>query len=163
MSAAPLGSSSPIHDFDFLFGHWAVRHRRLLTRGVGSQDWDEFSGTAFTEPRMGGISNIEQHDCPARGWRGVALRTLDLASGDWSIYWISDRDGRLSLPVVGRFHADGCRLDGPDVDGDRPIIARYEWSLIRSGAPRWVQHFSYDEGRTWECNWIMDFARTDDR
>ncbi len=160
MTALPAEpATTAVHDFDFLFGHWAVQHRRLKARGAGSQDWDESAGTAFTEPRMGGISNIEQHDCPVRGWRGVALRTLDLASGDWSIYWISDRDGRLSPPVVGRFHDDGCRLEGPDVDEGRPIVARYEWSRIRSGAPRWEQHFSYDDGKTWELNWVMDFTR----
>jgi hypothetical protein len=159
MTALPVGPAAAVHDFDFLFGRWTVRHRRLVTRGAGADDWDAFDGTAFTEPRMGGISNIEQHDCPARGWRGVALRTLDLAAGDWSIYWISDRDGRLSPPVVGRFQGDGCRLEGPDTDGGRPVVARYEWSRIGSGAPRWEQHFSYDGGATWELNWVMDFSR----
>lgn len=138
MSAQPSPVDAPsLHDFDFLFGHWLVRHRRLLTRGVGADDWDDFEGTAFTEPRMGGLVNVEQHDCPARDWRGVALRALDRETGDWSIWWISDRDGRLQPPVVGRFQADGCRLEGRDSDGDRPVVARYEWSRIHSGAPRW--------------------------
>ena len=162
MTAHPVESPASIHDFDFLFGRWTVRHRKLKARGVGSGDWDEFEGTAWTEPRMGGIANIEQHDCPARGWRGVAVRTLDLATGLWSIYWISDADGRLSPPVVGGFHGDGCRLEGPDSDGGRPVIARYEWSRVRSGAPRWVQHFSYDGGAAWEMNWVMDFTRAAD-
>ena len=163
MTALPVESpATTVHDFDFLFGRWTVSHRRLTTRAIDGQDWDAFEGTAWTEPRMGGISNVEQHDCPARGWRGVALRTFDLAAGDWSIYWISDRDGRLSPPVVGRFHADGCRLEGPDTDDGRPIVARYEWSRIHSGAPRWEQHFSYDGGATWELNWVMDFTRTAD-
>ena len=162
MTAQPVEAPASIHDFDFLFGRWTVRHRKLRARGVGSDDWDDFEGSAWTEPRMGGISNIEQHDCPARGWRGVAVRTLHLATGLWSIYWISDADGRLSPPVVGGFHADGCRLEGPDSDGGRAIVARYEWSRIRSGAPRWVQHFSYDGGATWEMNWVMDFTRAAD-
>lgn len=161
MSAVPVETApSAVHDFDFLFGHWTVEHRRLKARGVGSQDWDVSHGTAFTEPRMGGISNIEQHDCPERGWRGVALRTLDLETGLWSIYWISDANGRLQPPVVGGFHEDGCRLEGPDVDGERPIVARYEWSEVRSGAPRWTQSFSYDGGATWEVNWVMAFTRS---
>ena len=163
MTALPVESSATtVHDFDFLFGRWTVSHRRLTTRAIDGQDWDAFEGTAWTEPRMGGISNVEQHDCPARGWRGVALRTFDLTTGEWSIYWISDRDGRLSPPVVGRFHAHGCRLEGPDTDDGRPIVARYEWSRIHSGAPRWEQHFSYDDGQTWELNWVMDFARAAD-
>lgn len=150
---------SHIHDFDFLFGHWEVEHRRLVSRGVGSDDWDIAHGTAFTEPRMGGIANIEQHDCPERGWRGVSLRTLNLATDEWSIYWISDRDGRLTPPVVGRFHDEGCRLEGLDIDGERPILARFEWSRVNTETPRWAQHFSYDDGRAWELNWVMDFRR----
>lgn len=162
MSALPVESALPqAHEFDFLFGRWTVVHHRLTARGVGSDDWDISHGTAFTEPRMGGITNIEQHDCPERGWRGVALRTLDLNTGDWSIYWISDRDGRLAPPVVGRFHAGGCRLEGPDMDGSRSILARYEWSRVDTDTPRWEQHFSYDDGATWEKNWVMDFARAD--
>ncbi|MDY6922695.1 MAG: hypothetical protein SWI22_01890 [Pseudomonadota bacterium] len=157
----PADARPEIHDFDFLFGHWTVQHRRLVTRGVGGDDWDAFTGTAFTEPRMGGISNIEQHDCPARGWRGVAVRTLELATGEWSIHWISDRDGRLSPPVVGRFEADGCRLEGADTDDGRPVLARFEWSRVRSGAPRWEQFFSYDGGARWELNWVMNFTRAE--
>jgi len=159
MSASPIRSSPPVRDFDFLFGHWTVTHRRLKVRGVGADDWDVFTGTAFTEPRMGGLVNIEQHDCPERGWRGVALRTLDPATGLWSIHWISDRDGRLSPPVVGGFQAGGCRLEGPDADDGRPIIARFDWSHIDTPTPRWTQSFSYDDGATWEANWVMDFAR----
>jgi hypothetical protein len=161
MSAQPIAETPQLHDFDFLFGRWTVRHQRLKTRGAGAADWDVFSGTAYTEPRMGGLVNVEEHDCPERGWMGVALRAFDLVSGSWSIWWIGDRDGQLQPPVVGRFHEDGCRLDGPDSDGGRPIIARYEWSRVHSGAPRWTQSFSWDDGVTWEANWIMDFTRAD--
>lgn len=164
MTAQPIPPAAPaaVHDFDFLFGHWTVRQQRLATRGASADDWAVSEGTAYTEPRMGGLVNIEQHDCPAGGWRGVALRAFDLTTGTWSIWWISDRDGRLQPPVVGGFHDDGCRLEGPDVDGERPVIARYEWGRIRSGAPRWTQAFSYDGGATWETNWIMDFTRAAD-
>lgn len=161
MTPANPDPSPHVHDFEFLFGHWAVRHRKLKNRGVGADDWDEFEGTSFTEPRMGGVCNVEEHDWTERGWRGVAVRTLDLNTGDWSIYWISDADGRLSPPVVGRFHDGGCRLEGSDTDGGRPILARYEWSLIDTDTPRWTQHFSYDDGATWETNWVMDFRRAD--
>ena len=34
------------HDFDFLVGHFIMRHRRLKERLKGSTEWEEFDGTA---------------------------------------------------------------------------------------------------------------------
>ena len=160
MSTATVPTLPPqVHDFDFLFGRWRVTHRRLTQRNAGSDDWDVFEGISYIEPRMGGICNVEEHEWTERGWRGVALRTLNLTTGEWAIYWIADRDGVMSAPVFGRFHQGGCRLEGPDMDGDLPIIALYEWSRTDTDRPLWVQHFSYDGGETWEKNWEMDFRR----
>src|SRR6266568_6051892 len=39
----------------------------------------------------------------------------------------------------------------------RPIVVRFIWSRVTTGAPRWEQAFSADGGATWETNWIMDF------
>ncbi len=35
--------SDPSHDFDFFFGAWNVRHRRLKTRLAGSGEWLAFA------------------------------------------------------------------------------------------------------------------------
>jgi hypothetical protein len=45
-------------DFDFEFGAWRVRHRRLRERLVGCTDWEEFPGTSETRPVLGGHGNI---------------------------------------------------------------------------------------------------------
>jgi hypothetical protein len=50
-------------------------------------------------------------------------------------------------------------LEGRDSDGGRPIIARYIWSDITPDSARWTQACSYDDGATWEVDWIMDFTR----
>ena len=70
-----------------------------------------------------------------------------------------DQHGQLQPPVRGRFDDKGCVLEGRDMDGDRPILARYSWSDIRPETARWTQAFSYDDGASWEDNWIMDFTR----
>jgi hypothetical protein len=135
-----------VHDFDFLHGHWTIANRRLKTRGVGADDWDVFASTAFCEPRLD-------------GWTGMSLRSFDLERGEWAIWWISTANGQLQPPVRGRFRDGGCVLEGPDMDGERPILARYIWSDIEPRTARWTQTFSYDAGATWEDNWIMDFTR----
>ena len=148
-----------VHDFDFIHGRWTVANRRLKTRGVGAEDWDLFGSTAFCEPRLDGLVNVEQISCPERGWTGMSLRSFDLERDEWAIWWISTANGQLQPPVRGRFDDKGCVLEGPDMDGDRPVLARYSWSDIRPETARWTQTFSYDDGASWEDNWIMDFTR----
>lgn len=157
-SAYPIGADA----FDFLHGRWSVKHRQLKQRHVGSDEWVEYEGTCYCEPRLGGIANVEEHDFVGRGGdKGLALRTYDLATGEWSVYWASDRDGVLGVPVVGRFEGPGCVLSGEDTDGGRPILQRYIWSRTDTANPRWEQAYSIDGGQSWELNWVMDWTRVD--
>jgi hypothetical protein len=160
-SLAEAGRPRDAHAFDFLHGHWRVAHRRLKQRHVGSDDWDRFGATSTCEPRLGGLVNVEEIAMPERGFSGVTLRSFDLATGLWSIWWISSLEGRLRPPVTGGFHDGVGTFEGDDIDGGRPIRARYVWSDITPGSARWTQSFSLDGGGTWEANWVMDFKRTE--
>lgn len=146
-------------DFHFLYGRWAVQHRRLKARGAGCAEWDEFSGVSFTQGLMDGVCNVEENDFVERG-QGVAFRAFDIARGLWSIYWVSSADGLLQAPVHGRFTDGRGVFEGEDVDGGRPIRVRFLWEGAASQTPRWTQAFSYDGGETWETNWTMAFSRT---
>lgn len=147
------------NDFDFILGRWTIANRRLKAVNVGSDDWDTFASTSFCEPRLDGLANIEEVRCPDRGWIGMAVRTFDIAAQEWAIYWVSSADGLLQPPVRGRFGPDGCVLEGDDRMDDQPIRARFIWSDISPHSARWTQAFSFDDGATWETNWIMDFTR----
>jgi hypothetical protein len=151
-------NKSAVHDFDFLHGSWSVHHRRLKQRGEGSRDWIEFEGTAETRPLLGGMCNIEENKIGDES-SGIALRCLDRSSGQWAIYWVSQRDGRLQPPVHGSFRDGVGEFQGDDVDGGRKIRVRYLWRALSLDAARWEQAFSYDAGATWETNWIMEFNR----
>ena len=159
---SPTSKQTPngAHDFDFLHGHWTLAHRRLKRRHVGSDDWDRFSATATCEPRLGGIANVEEITMPERGFSGMTLRSFDLSTGLWSIWWISSLEGRLQPPVTGEFCDSVGTFEGEDLDDGRPIRARYVWSDIGPHSARWTQSFSLDGGQTWEVNWVMDFTRT---
>ena len=81
-------------------------------------------------------------------------------SRQWSIYWVSSRDGRLQPPVHGTF-ADGVgRFDGDDEIDGRAFRVRFRWDDISPTTAAWRQHFSVDEGATWQENWVMQFRRS---
>jgi hypothetical protein len=152
-------SPGTARDFDFLFGRWSVTHRKLEARGVASSKWRTYSGTAETRPLLGGSCNIEEHLIAGPASSGIALRSFDRSTGRWAIYWVSELDGRLQAPVHGCFCGDEGQFEGEDMDGDRPIRVKFLWRRLTRDTARWEQAFSYDEGRTWETNWTMDFER----
>lgn len=146
-------------DFDFLHGRWLVQHRRLRERGRGLEDWHDFSGTAETRPLLHGLCNVEEHAMAVPDYSGVAFRTFDLSTELWSIAWVSALRGKLEAPVVGSFIGPIGRFEGDDVDEGRAVRARFLWDRTDPDAPRWEQSFSYDDGATWELNWVMQFRR----
>ncbi|MCY7298428.1 MAG: hypothetical protein LH616_04370 [Ilumatobacteraceae bacterium] len=66
------------------------------TAWVGSDGRDTFSSVATCEYRLGGVGNVEQIDCPDRGFLGMSVRLFDLAASRWSIYWASSDVGQSS-------------------------------------------------------------------
>ena len=161
---APVSMLGRVDDFDFLTGAWRVEHRRLRRRWVASDDWDHFDGTSWCEPRLGGLANVDQVDCPSRGFSGLTLRVFDPTAAQWSIWWINSITGRLEPPVIGGFGTDGGSpvgvFEGPDLDDGRPIRVRFTWTVVDGDHARWEQAFTAD-GVDWEVNWVMDFHRTE--
>lgn len=156
-----------INDFDFLVGRWTSRQRRLLHRLQGSQEWESFSGRSEVQQLPGGLINFDTLE--AEGWRpgwvGMSLRVFNIATGLWSIHWLThdgdgiDAAGRLSPPVVGRFEGDHGVFEGEDECDGRPVRVRFEWQRQGADRARWQQAFSADGGRSWEVNWVMEFER----
>lgn len=162
MSQPEPSSSLPAaaRDFDFLFGHWQVHNRRLRERLAGCGEWDEFDARVETRPVLGGLGNREHFDSDWQGgYRGMAIRLYDHGSGQWRIWWASDRSAVFEPPVVGGFDGDvGNFYARFDLDG-QPVLCRYRWTRIDADHARWDQAFSTDDGASWEKNWIMHFTR----
>ncbi|MEP6566735.1 MAG: DUF1579 domain-containing protein, partial [Mesorhizobium sp.] len=149
-------------DFDFFFGRWAVSHRRLRKRLAGDTNWDAFGGTCDTRPILGGLGNFDDNviDLPGGNYRAATLRTFDPATRQWSIWWIDGRNPlTIDVPMRGTFGDGVGTFLCEDFFEGRPIQVRFLWSRITGDSPRWEQAFSQDGGKTWETNWIMDFAR----
>jgi hypothetical protein len=69
-----------------------------------------------------------------------------------------ERRGRLDTPVVGRFRDDVGRFECDDLLGGREAKVRFDWKDITHSSARWEQSLSFDDGRTFDTNWIMEFT-----
>jgi hypothetical protein len=145
-------------DFDFRTGDWHVVNRRLRQRWVACDEWDVFEATARCEPVMGGVVNVDEMECPARDFSGLALRVFNLSTSQWAIYWVNSNVGVLEPPVFGGFDGAHGLFEGPDHDGDIAIDVQFSWTIIDDDHNRWQQAFRRDGG-DWEVNWIMEFTR----
>ncbi len=148
--------------FDFEFGRWNVRHRRLTRRLAGSDDWEEFVGTSETRPVLGGNGNIEDNvlHFPDETYRAIAIRSFDPKTGTWAIWWLDARAPHvIDVPVIGRFENGRGEFLAEDSFEGRPIRVRFLWLDTDTPTPRWEQAFSANGGATWETNWEMTFVR----
>ncbi|MEU3369124.1 hypothetical protein ACFYM2_06475 [Streptomyces sp. NPDC006711] len=147
-------------DFDFIFGRWQVRNRKLVdVTDPGCEEWIEFDATASAEPILDGLGHIDRIFTDS--FEGFTLRQFDPEAGVWRIWWASSgRPGHLDPYVEGSFTDGIGRFYCDDVLGGHEVKVRFQWTTHDPGAPRWEQAFSYDGGTTWHTNWIMDLTRT---
>jgi hypothetical protein len=153
---------SHINDFDFLTGTWRVSHCRLKERLAGCQEWEKFAGASSAQKILGGSGNMDDNvlELPGGAYRAVSLRTFDLRSNLWSIWWLDGRyPTKIDNPVVGGFENGVGTFATDDVVADKPLRVRFLWTRTDTAHPRWEQAFSEDGGVCWECNWTMDFTR----
>jgi hypothetical protein len=153
-----------LHDFDFLVGRWQVHHRKLKHRLVNSHEWIEFEGTLFNQPLMGGYANVDDtvFEVPGGTYRGVAPRSFDAKSAQWSIWWMDSRKplAPIGPPVIGSFHNGvGMFYANDDTENGKPVRTRFIWSEITPTSCHWEQAESPDGGKTWETDWIQDLKR----
>jgi hypothetical protein len=147
-------------DFDFIIGNWVVKHQRLRDLFTGSNEWEAFDGFSSTSKILGGFGNLEDNllKYPAGDARAVALRSYNVDTQEWSIWWLDGRSpSSLDTPVRGAFeNGIGTFLATDKLDGV-PIVVRFTWDST-GAEPTWEQAFSNDQGATWETNWRMQFV-----
>ena len=150
-------------DFDFYMGTWQVHHRLLRGRLQGSNEWEEFDGTAVARKILGGLGNIDEFvmNRVSGQTRGVTLRLFDPQARQWSIYWANDQLGTLGTPAAGEFEDGRGEFYDYDPFHGRHIFTRIVWSEITPTSCHWEQAASDDAFKTWETNWIMDFTRAE--
>lgn len=147
-------------DFDFEIGDWTVKHRRLKQRFTNCDEWIEFEGQSSTRKILGGLGNLEDNflDFPEGAFRAIALRSYNVETGEWSIWWLDGRfPGTLDVPVVGIFTHNVGVFFADDVIEGQSVKIRFTWDATHPNLPLWEQAFSNDNGVSWETNWTMEF------
>jgi hypothetical protein len=156
-----MSRTGSVHDFDYFVGGWTTLQRRLKVRGVGSNEWEDFSGNLCMTLYLDGAATVDELYFPSKQSAGLTLRTFDAEKRQWFIYWVTSKTGKLDpTPVVGGFDGDRGEFYADDHEGGRPIKARFIWKKLDHDHARWEQAFSYDN-QTWETNWTADFTRAD--
>ncbi|HJV70959.1 DUF1579 domain-containing protein [Ideonella sp.] len=158
--ATPHAGTS--HDFDFIFGHWRVHHRRLRERLAGCTEWEVFDGVSIAQPLLGGQGTLDDNiiNLPQGSYRAATMRAFDPATRQWSIWWLDGRYPRqVDVPMVGRFEGGEGVFYADETLRGMAIKVRFLWLRTATPSPRWEQAFSPDGGKTWETNWEMDFER----
>ena len=163
--AAPIAGGR--HDFDFLFGTWRIHNRKLVDPlAEPPNDWIEFEAWSEARPILSGLGNVDTYgapDFPGRpGFEALTLRLFEPETGLWRIWWASTvGHGQLDTPVVGRFGDGRGVFECDDVLGGRDVRVRYEWLDMSAVSARWRQSFSFDAGKAWHTNWLMDLSRSE--
>ena len=146
------------HDFDWDIGTWKLHVRRLLKPLTGSTTWVEYNGTDVVRKIWDGRANLGEveADGPAGHLELLTLRLYDPQAHKWSMNITSSAAGSLSPPTIGEFKNGHGEFYDQETYNGRPILLRFEVSVISPTSCRFEQAFSADWGKTWEVNWIVD-------
>jgi hypothetical protein len=100
-------------------------------------------------------------DTPLGEIHGVTLRLYNERARQWSIYWGNRSAGKLDPPMTGAWSNGRGEFYDQELFAERMIYVRFVWTNETPDTARWEQSFSDDGGKTWEIDWIMDFARVE--
>jgi hypothetical protein len=165
-----VSDQSQAHAFDALLGSWKVmnRHKKgncfLPTQASGeAAEWEEFTGHDRFETQLDGRTVVEHWEAtlPSGERRlGYSIKAFEPTTQQWAIIWIDNRDPLDFRPLWGTFEAGvGTFFQVIETPDGLPLHVRYIWDELTATTARWQQAFSFDEGTSWETNWIMQFSR----
>lgn len=166
-----MNAISGLHDFDFLDATWQVTNRRkkarLLTDNPAANkdaEWEEFPAVGGkAQTHLDGRCKIDFYEATfpdGQSVKGMAVRTYDGQTEEWSFVWLDNRQPSDFRPLVGKFNGGvGLFYQTIETPEGAPLEVRFRWDILSETAARWQQAFSLDGGQTWDTNWIMDFTK----
>lgn len=156
---------SGIHDFDFLLAPYTIRNRRrtnaMYPDRVGV--WEEFearhTGAAHYDGKVI-IDHFEGTFPDGAVRKGMTIRAFNEETQQWSLVWLDNYNAPDFTPLLGAFENGIGRFSQViEAPTGGPLHVRFTWDEITADTARWQQAFSFDEGRTWDTNWVMEFTR----
>jgi hypothetical protein len=149
------------HDFDFEFGSWTVKLRRLPKPLSGSDAWVEMEGTSIVRKVWDGRANLGELKVgnASGNLEGLSLRLYNPEARQWSIYWANAKDGALGTAMIGQFRNGRGEFYNQELFQGRAIFVRFIFSDVTPESFRLEQAFSADGGKTWEPNWVASFTK----
>ena len=158
-----MQSPSGVTDFNFLLGSLTIHNKRRKDYYNTASVWEEFSaihtGASYLDGRVI-IDHFEGTFPDGDIRKGMTIRAFDEQTQQWSLVWLDNRNPPDFRPLLGRFDDGVGRfyqvIETPD---DQALHVRFTWDQITAHTARWQQAFSFDGGRTWDTNWIMEFTR----
>ena len=152
-----------VTDFNFLLGSWKIHNKRRKDYYNTASGWEEFPASHTGASYLGGgviIDHFQGTFPDGEIRKGMTIRAFDEQTQQWSLVWLDNRNPPDFRPLVGRFEDGVGRfyqvIETPD---EQVLHVRFTWDQITSQSARWQQAFSFDGGKTWDTNWIMEFTR----
>lgn len=157
-----FANASKAHAFDWEFGAWETKVRRLRDPLTGSTAWLDYAGTTIVRPVLGGRANVAELSISGSAGtiEGVSLRLFNPKAMQWSIHYASLASAEADAPLRGGFEKGRGTFYGEDTLAGRAILVRFLIIPVEAGQWQFEQAFSDDNGRTWETNWIATDTRT---
>lgn len=152
------------HDFDFNFGTWKTRIRRLRHPLTGSSEWIELKGTVVVRKVWDGRAQLEEveADGPNGHFEDLCLFLYNPEAHQWSMNFANSRTGVVGMPpTIGEFKNGRGEFYDQETFSGRAILVRIVWSGITPNSHKFAQAFSDDGGKTWETNMVADLTRAD--
>jgi hypothetical protein len=149
------------HDFDFNFGSWKSRIKRVLEPFSASSKSIELNGTVTVRKVWDGRAQLEEieADGPNGHWEGMTLFLYNPAAHQWSQSFVNSQRGVLAKPLIGSFKDGRGELFASDTFNGRSILVRGVWSDITPNSHHYEESYSDDGGRTWMPAFIATLTR----
>jgi hypothetical protein len=149
------------HDFDFNFGVWRTRIRRIEDPFGAPDKAIELNGTVTVRRIWGGKAALEEIEADgATGhMQGMTLFLYNPNSGQWSQTFANSKEGILQPSMTGEFRDGRGDLYAQDTFHGRGILTRGTWSSITPDAHRYMESYSDDGGQSWHPAFIAELTR----